>query len=286
MLWWKSWTQNLTNTPPYKQKKAIGSAQWIIQLWSTLRYSWRVCENTGSATTARRHLRVNTSWRMDQVPPQRSVENIPQKYQATMRHQWQPNPWHAMDIRSRRIPSHFLKKIRTHGLRPVWSNNAILKIFCEDDDLSDFHATFIWLPFCYGFSLDRWQQSIQFMLLKLKVPLWEKLRIIQLMEGGFNGGLRYISATKMMTYADMKGTSSDFTYGGRHGRNCHDALLPIQLYNEYHKIIRKPAANIDIDAEACYDRQLRNSISMCMRSLGAPKEAAECQIRTLEKDAT
>ena len=96
------------------------------------------------------------------------------------------------------------------------------KIFCEDDQLAEFHATFMHLPFKYGFSLKRWQQSIQFMLLKLDVPLWEKLRIIQLLEGDFNGGLRYIFATTMMHYADVKKTSSDLTYRGRFGRNCHD----------------------------------------------------------------
>ena len=111
----------------------------------------------------------------------------------------------------------FSKKSENTACGPSGVTMPYYKIFCEDDELAEFHANFICLPFQYRFSLDRWQQSIQFMLLILKVPLWEKLRIIQLMEGNFNGGLKYLFATKMMTYADIKGTSSDFTYGGQYG---------------------------------------------------------------------
>ena len=119
----------------------------------------------------------------------------------------------------------FSKKSEQTSCGPSGITMPYYKIFCEDDQLAAFHATFIRLPFKYGFSLKRWQQSIQFMLLKLDVPLWEKLRIIQLLEGDFNGGLHYIFATNMMHHADVKKTSSDLTYGGRFGRNCHDLLI-------------------------------------------------------------
>ena len=60
------------------------------------------------------------------------------------------------------------------------------RICCEDDELATFHSRFIMFPFQYGFTLDRWQQSVHFMLKKLAVPKWEKLWIIQLLEGDFN----------------------------------------------------------------------------------------------------
>ena len=63
------------------------------------------------------------------------------------------------------------------------------QMFCLDDDLAKLHAIFIYLPFRYGFSLNRWQNSVHFMLMKIDVPLWEKLQIIQLLKGDFNGGL-------------------------------------------------------------------------------------------------
>ena len=67
------------------------------------------------------------------------------------------------------------------------------------------------------------------MLQKLAIPTWEKLRIIQLLEGDFNGGLQYLFGRKLMHYADVTNISSESTYGGRKGKNCHDALARIQL---------------------------------------------------------
>ena len=90
------------------------------------------------------------------------------------------------------------------------------RIFCPDDELAKFHATFIYLPFRYGFSLKRWQHSVHFMLMKIEVPLWEKLRIIQLVEGDFNGRLRFLFGRKLMHFSANTKISSDATYGGRH----------------------------------------------------------------------
>ena len=157
------------------------------------------------------------------------------------------------------------------------------RMFCLDDDLSTMHASFIYLPFKYGFSLKRWQQSVHFMLMKIAVPLWEKLRIIQLLEGDFNGGLRYIFGRRLMHYSVAKKISSDATYDGRPGRSCHDALLRIQMGMECCRISRTLAAFMDIDAKACFDNQIRNLIGINNRRLGADKNIVRCQTETLEK---
>ena len=57
------------------------------------------------------------------------------------------------------------------------------RIFCLDDDLAKLHATFIYLPFRYGFSLKRWQNSIHFMLMKINVPLWENSALFNYLKG-------------------------------------------------------------------------------------------------------
>lgn len=96
-----------------------------------------------------------------------------------------------------------------------------------------FHASIIYLSFKLGFTLTRWQHGVHFMLQKIDVPLREKLRIIQLLEGDVNGGLRYLFGRKLMDYASRPKISSDATYGGRSGKNCHDALSRIQLCMEF-----------------------------------------------------
>ena len=89
-----------------------------------------------------------------------------------------------------------------------------------------------------------------------------KLRIIQLLEGDFNGGLQFIFGWRLMHYSVNKKISSDATYGGRPGRSCHDALLRIQLSMEYFCIMRIIAAFMDIDTTACFDNQIQNLIGL------------------------
>ena len=150
----------------------------------------------------------------------------------------------------------FSKKREDTACGPSGITMQFYRIFCLDDELANFHATFIYLPFRYGFSLKRWQHSVHFMLMKIDVPLWEKLMIIQLLEGDFNGGLRFLFGRKLMKYSVKTKTSSDATYGGRPGRSCHDALLRIQLSMEFCRIQRIMAAFMDIDATACFDNQI------------------------------
>ena len=116
------------------------------------------------------------------------------------------------------------------------------------------------LPLRYGFTLNRWQQSVHFMLKKLAIPKWEKLRIIQLLEGDFTRGLQFLFGRRLMQYVDVHKISSDSTYGGRAGRSCHDALSRIQLAKEYLRTMRIPSIGIDVDASACFYCQLRNLI--------------------------
>ena len=177
----------------------------------------------------------------------------------------------------------FSKKREDTACGPSGITMQFYRIFCLDDDLAKLHATFIYLPFRYGFSLKRWQQSVHFMLMKIDVPLWEKLRIIQLLEGDFNGGLRYIFGRKLMKFSVKSKTSSDSTYGGRPGRSCHDALLRIQLSMEFCRIQRLMAAFMDIDATACFDNQIRNLIGIMTKRLGADTNIARCQTETLEQ---
>ena len=177
----------------------------------------------------------------------------------------------------------FSKKREDTGCGPSGITMQFYHMFCLDDELATMHASFIYLPFKYGFSLHRWQNSVHFMLMKIDVPLWEKLRIIQLMEGDFNGGLRFIFGKKLMHFSIIHKISSDATYGGRPGRSCHDALLRIQLGMEYCRLSRTMAAFKDIDATACFDNQIRNLIGLNTRRLGADKNIARCQTETLEK---
>ena len=62
----------------------------------------------------------------------------------------------------------------------------------ENEAIMEVHATFISAAFQLGISYKRWQISWHCMIQKLSQPYSHKLRIIQLFEGDFNGGLKYI----------------------------------------------------------------------------------------------
>ena len=67
------------------------------------------------------------------------------------------------------------------------------------------------------------------MLQKKDHPYAQKLRIIQLFEGDFNGALKYIMGRKLMHHiTDSKSVDGD-VYGSRVGKTAIEALLNLQL---------------------------------------------------------
>ena len=70
-----------------------------------------------------------------------------------------------MGLWRRGIQRHVLKKRKDTACGPSGITMQFYRMFCLDDELAEMHATFIELPFKYGFSLTRWQQSVHFMLI-------------------------------------------------------------------------------------------------------------------------
>ena len=66
------------------------------------------------------------------------------------------------------------------------------KAALERDEIMRVHAFFIWSAFQFGFSYPRWEVSWHCMLQKKDYPFSQKMRIIQLFEGDFNGALKYL----------------------------------------------------------------------------------------------
>ena len=82
------------------------------------------------------------------------------------------------------------------------------------------------LPFQYGFSPERWRESIHVMLEKIRGnPRIDKLRIIQLFEADLNAVLKIKIGRNLMHKPEMERILGDDMHGGRKGRTAHDALL-------------------------------------------------------------
>ena len=157
------------------------------------------------------------------------------------------------------------------------------KAACERKEIARVHAFFMWAAFEMGFSYERWENSWHCMIKKLKQPLLPKLRIVQLFEGDFNAGLKYLIGRKMMRHMNKKGLHDNETFGSRTGKTAPEALINLQLLFDHNRIWKLPSAIVFNDAIGCYDRIVPTLCELAMRARGCPKGIAQCHTQTQKK---
>ena len=154
------------------------------------------------------------------------------------------------------------------------------KAACERREIARIHAFFMWAAFEWGFTYDRWEQSWHCMIKKLKKPLLPKLRIVQLFEGDFNAGLKYLIGKKMMQHMNEKQLHDPETFGSRTGKTAPEAVVNLQLLFDHSRIWKLPTAIIFNDAIGCYDRIVPTLCELAMRARGCPRGIAQCHTLT------
>ena len=157
------------------------------------------------------------------------------------------------------------------------------KAACERPKIARVHAFFMWAAFEYGFTYKRWEQSWHCMIQKLKDPLLPKLRIVQLFEGDFNAGLKFLIGKKMMNHMNTQGLHDPETYGSRSGKTAPEALINLQLLSDHNRTWNIPYAIIFNDAIGCYDRIVPTLCELAMRARGCPKGIAQCHTNTQKR---
>ena len=110
------------------------------------------------------------------------------------------------------------------------------KAALEINYLMKIHSFFIWSVFTFGHSYKRLEVSIHCMIQKKDDPYSQKLRIIQLFEGDFNGALKYIIGRRLMKYVTKNNGFYEDIYGSRSGKTAIEALINIQLIFDHHRI--------------------------------------------------
>ena len=134
-----------------------------------------------------------------------------------------------MGIRTRRIKKIFSKTRESTACGPSGLHMSHWKIALESENLMEMHSFFIWAAFQFGFLYDRWNVSWHCMLQKKDLPYVQKLRIIQLFEGDFNGGLKYLLGRRLMDHVTKHKYMDTDTYGSRKGKSAIEAVLNMQL---------------------------------------------------------
>ena len=150
------------------------------------------------------------------------------------------------------------------------------KAALERECLMRVHSFFIWAAFGLGFSYKRWEKSWHCMLKKKDEPYSQKLRIIQLFEGDFNGGLKYLLGRQLIKHATKTGIIDNEAYGSRTGKTANEAILNLQLLYDNHRIWKKNLGLLFNDADKCFDRITINLADIALRRMGCSKTITKC----------
>ena len=177
----------------------------------------------------------------------------------------------------------FSKKNEETSCGPSGLHMSHWKAIGSNHQLCVLFAKFIEIPFKLGFTYDRWETSFHTMIMKKAKPWANAMRIVQLLEGDYNAGLRYLVQRCVSAHAEKKNIYGDSTYGGRKGKNTHQVLGRIQGTIEYSRLGRIPAALADVDAKNCFDCMTHAGIGFFQRRQGSPKDLVTCQCTTLHQ---
>ena len=170
----------------------------------------------------------------------------------------------------------FKKTCEETACGPSGFHMSYWKVALERDAIAEVHAFFIWAAFELGFSYPRWEVSWHCMLQKKKRPYYHKLRIIQLFEGDFNAGLKFLLGRKLMAHLVKKKYITTEMYGSIPGRTAPEAMGVLQQVFDNHRLTRRNLLADFNDAAGCFDCIRHNLSSITMMRLGCMALLALC----------
>ena len=141
----------------------------------------------------------------------------------------------------------------------------------ESEKIMRAHSFFIWAAFKFGFAYSRWEQSWHCMLQKKAHPFAQKLRIIQLFEGDFNAGLKYLLGKQLSWHMHDQGIIDEEVFGSRKGRTGAEALITLQLLADHVRTWKINLALLFNDADGCFDRIPATLAELALLRVGCPR---------------
>ena len=151
---------------------------------------------------------------------------------------------------------------------PSGLHYTLWKAIATDNELSEYFAIMLSLPFMYGFSPKRWEQCVEVMLeKKAGTRHIHQLRIIGLLEADFNTALKIFFAKKLMWNAESTPLLEE-QWGSRPNRTANDAALRKRLTFDMALISYHTLALFMMDATACFDRMVPAISSLIAQKFG------------------
>ena len=145
----------------------------------------------------------------------------------------------------------------------------------EDRFLRIIHGIFD-LALDHNIILDRWVQTVTTLMPKDEGPIYvHRLRAIHVVEAELQFFSKRLYAKQMVGLAEKKGLITDEQYGGRKGRRAQSVVLNKLMYYNITFQKREPAAFMDDDAKACYDRIIPSLASVEVQKWGISRKTSE-----------
>ena len=157
------------------------------------------------------------------------------------------------------------------------------KAALEREPLMRVHLFFIWAAFQFGFSYSRWEISWHCMLQKKEYPYSQKMRIIQLFEGDFNGALKYLMGRRLMWHITNNNIIDADTYGSRLGKTATEAIINLQLIFDYCRTTKTNLGMLFNNADRCFDRIPPNLADIALRRIGCPSSIVKTHTEAQRK---
>jgi len=158
------------------------------------------------------------------------------------------------------------------------------KAGAEDKDICKVLAGLVRIAVQNTYTLKRWRKVVSILMEKVKgSPTIHKFRTIHLLESDMNFILRYIWGRQFMKHNEKNKAWHENQYGSRKGIQGQSATLNKVLTLDIVRYYAEPAAIVDNDAKACYDRMIPVVLSYALIRLGLPKQLTRFMCRWLEE---
>jgi exonuclease III len=161
------------------------------------------------------------------------------------------------------------------------ADNAALE--STRQSLTQVHINLINYCLRFRYSLQRWQEIVNAMILKAPGDFRiHRLRIIHLYEADFNFILS-IKWRQLLHHADQLKLIHRGQYGGRPGKEATTLAFIEELKTDICYASRKPMINFDNDAASCYDRIIAAIASIIARAHGQHRDVCFVHADTLRQ---
>ena len=139
------------------------------------------------------------------------------------------------------------------------------------------------IPYESGYSLKRWQESLNVSLLKKQEKFTpEDLRTIWYIEADCNGGAKIHFARRMMHRAVDNNLLHDSQYA-QPGKRAVEAALVKVLFFDHLRVSKTPGTLTMNDLMQCFDRMTHNACAIATRRFGVNPYVVQSMIYTIQK---